>query len=172
MADPTVTDVFNQLVLVNGKLDQVQLNTSLIANLNSSINHGFNDTVDTLNVLIKVNIEAVKLLYHQTKQADTMICYLDQISQNTCNILTQVAIQTDLQTRLQKDVDALLYISESVNAAVAVERQRHDELRAQIERCCPPPPLQPVCTFKPCDKPEPVKEPELPKFPDDQKPIG
>ena len=172
MADPTVTDVFNQLVLVNGKLDQVQLNTSLIANLNSSINQGFNDTVDTLNVLIKVNIEAVKLLYHQTKQADTMICYLDQISQNTCNILTQVAIQTDLQTRLQKDVDALLYISESVNATVAVERQRHDELRAQIERCCPPPPLQPVCTFKPCDKPEPVKEPELPKFPDDQKPIG
>ena len=172
MADPTVTVVFNQLVLVNGKLDQVQLNTSLIANLNSSINQGFNDTVDTLNVLIKVNIEAVKLLYHQTKQADTMICYLDQISQNTCNILTQVAIQTDLQTRLQKDVDALLYISESVNAAVAVERQRHDELRAQIERCCPPPPLQPVCTFKPCDKPEPVKEPELTKFPDDHKPVG
>ena len=166
MADPTVTDVFNQLVLVNGKLDQVQLNTSLIAALNGSINTGFNDTVNALNVLTQVNIEAVKLLYHQTKQGDTMICALEQISKNTCDILTQVTVQTGLQAHLRDDVDVLRYIAESEHSEAALERQRHAELQAEIERCCPPDRPDPACNYKPCDKPETIKEPEIPKFPD------
>jgi hypothetical protein len=87
MADPTVTDVFNQLVLVNGKLAQVEVNTSLMANLNMSINTGFAATVGRLDTLAAINVEAVKLLFHQTRQMDTMICMLEQISQNTCSML-------------------------------------------------------------------------------------
>ena len=59
MADPTVTDVFNQLVLVNGKLDQVEVNTSVISNLNSSINLGFSATVVRLDNLAAINLDAV-----------------------------------------------------------------------------------------------------------------
>ena len=166
MADPTITDVFNQLILVNGKLDQVNLNTTLIADLNASINSGFNDTVNALNVLTQVNIEAVKLLYHQTRQGDTMICALEHISKNTCEILTQVTVQTALQARLREDMDSLRYLQESVHPAAAIERQRHAELQAKIEKCCPPEQSKPACSYMPCDKPEPAKEPELPRLPE------
>jgi outer membrane murein-binding lipoprotein Lpp len=173
MADPTVTDVFNQLVLVNGKLDQVEVNTSMITTLNASINAGFNDTVNALNVLTQVNIEAVKLLYHQTQQADTMICALEQISKNTCEILTQVTIQTSLQTRLREDMEALRYMTESAQPEAALESQRLAKLRAEIERCCPPDPQEPACKYEPCERPEPVKEPRLPEIDDkDDNPEG
>ena len=163
MADPTITDVFNQLVLVNGKLDQVEVNTSMITNLNVSINQGFAATVNALNTIAQINIEAVKLMYHLTQQADTMICALEHISKNTCEILTQVTIQTRLQERLRDDVDALRYIAESAQPDAALERQRHAELQAQIEECCPPKSPEPACKYEPCDQPEPVKEPHLPE---------
>ncbi len=164
MADPTITDVFNQLVDVNGKLAQVEVNTSMITNLNASINAGFAETVNALNTIALINIEAVKLLYHQTQQADTMICALEHISKNTCEILTQVTIQTQLQEHLRDDVDALRYIAESAHPEAALERQRHADLQAEIERCCPPDPPEPACEYEPCDQPEPVKEPDLPQI--------
>lgn len=164
MADPTITDVFNELVLVNGKLDQVEVNTSIIVNVNASINKGFNDTVNALNILTQVNIEAVKLLYHQTQQADTMICILDQISQNTCEILNQVTLQTGLQTRLRDDMDALLYIAESAHPEAALERQRQAKLQAEIDRCCPPEEPVPACKYEPCEPPKRIKEPQLPRI--------
>jgi hypothetical protein len=162
MADPTVTDVFNQLVLVNGKLDQLQVNTSLLVNVNASINKGFNDTVNALNVLTAVDIEAVKLLYHQTQQADTMICMLDQISKNTCEILNQATTQTGLQTRLADAMDALLFIAESAHPDGALERERQAKLQAEIERCCPPDEPGPACNYEPCPRPDRIKEPRLP----------
>ncbi|MFA5924600.1 MAG: hypothetical protein WC856_25490 [Methylococcaceae bacterium] len=164
MADPTVTDVFNQLVLANGKLDQIEVNTSMVTNLNTSINHGFADTINALQAIAQINIEAVKLLYHLTQQADTMICALEHISKNTCEILTQATIQTQLQERLRDDVDALLYIEESAHPDAVLERQRHAELQTKIERCCPPVRPEPACKYEPCDKPKPVKEPHLPQI--------
>jgi hypothetical protein len=164
MPDPTVTDVFNQLVLVNGKLDQVEVNTSMMNNLNISINQGFAQTVNALTTIALINIETVKLLHHQTQQADTMICALEKISKNTCDILTQVAIQTRLQEHLRDAVDKLRYIAESAHSEAALEHDRHAELRAEIERCCPPKPPEPACKYTPCDRPEPVEKPRLPEI--------
>jgi hypothetical protein len=177
MADPTVSDLWNQLVLVNGKLDQIEVNTSMITNLNTSINKGFAETVNALNTIALINIEAVKLLYHQTQQAETMICALEHISKNTCEILTQVTIQTELQKGLREDVEALRYIAESANPGAALERQRHAKLQAAIDECCPPDQPEPACKYKPCDRPESVDEPKLPQIDvkdDDQKhePVG
>ena len=172
MADPTVTDVFNQLVLVNGKLDQVEVNTSVITNLNVSINTGFTATVGRLDTLAAIEVEAVKLLFHQTKQLDTVICMLDQISRNTCNILTEVAIQTKLQKQMAADMAVLRYIAASANPAGALEHARHEELEAKIEKCCPPEPDEPACRYEPCKGPGSVKQPELPKLPERPKPVG
>jgi hypothetical protein len=172
MADPTVTDVFNQLVLVNGKLDQVEVNTSVITNLNVSINTGFTATVGRLDTLAAIEVEAVKLLFHQTKQLDTVICMLDQISRNTCAILTEVAIQTKLQKQMAGDMAVLRYIAASANPAGALELARHAELEAKIEKCCPPEQDEPACRYEPCQRPGTVKQPELPKLPDKPKPVG
>lgn len=171
MADPTVGDVFNQLVLVNGKLDNIDTNTfgqaNAINNVDSDINKGFKATMDLLKVIAQIDIEAVKLLFQLTQQADTMICALEHISQNTCGILTQVTIQTQLQKRIKEDADVLRNIAEFANPGAALEAKRLAELRAQVERCCPPEEPKPACTYEPCPRPRPVGKPELPKIPTD-----
>lgn len=164
MADPTVGDVFNQLVLVNGKLDAIDTNTfgqaNAINNLDGDVNKG-------LNILAQIDVEAVKLLFHLTQQADTMICALEHISKNTCEMLTQVTIQTQLQSRIRDDADALRDTAESAYPSAAIERQRLAALRAELERCCPPEQPRPACVYQPCSQPRPVGMPELPKIPKD-----
>lgn len=175
MADPTVTDVFNQLVLVNGKLAQVEVNTSLMANLNTSINAGFTATVGRLDTLAAIEVEAAKLLFHLTAQNETIICMLDQISRNTCSMLNELVVQTDLQKRTTEDTAVLRYVAESGNPAAALEYARHKELEAKVERCCPPGTKDPACKYAPCAKPETMKEPRLPEIPkhdDKRKPVG
>lgn len=174
MPDPTVTDVFNQLVLANGKLDQIDTNTfgqtAALNSINGAVNQGFHDTDNSLKTIALINIEAVKLLFHLTQQADTMICALEKISENTCKILTEVSTQTELQKQLRDDVAALRYIAESEHPEAVLERSRHIELQESIDECCPPEPEEPACEYEPCDRPEPAKEPRLPDIkvdPDD-----
>jgi hypothetical protein len=174
MADPTVGDVFNQLVLVNGKLDQIDTNTfgqaNAINNLDGDVNKGFKATVDALKIIAQIDIEAVKLLFHLTQQTDTMICALEHISKNTCEILTQATIQTQIQMRLRDDADALRDIAESASPGAAFERQRLAALRAEVERCCPPEEPNPACTYEPCPQPKPAGMPDLPKIPKESEP--
>lgn len=165
MADPTVTDVFNQLVLVNSKLSQVEVNTSLMANLNTSINSGFTATVGRLDTLAAIDVEAVKLLFHQTRQMDTMICMLDQISRHTCAMLNELSVQTKLQTKMAADISVLRYIEESTNPEAALILSRYEELKEKIERCCPPDRSEPPCKHDPCSRPGPAEQPKLPNLP-------
>lgn len=116
-----------------------------------------------LSAIEAVEIEALKLLFHLTQQTDTMICALEHISQNTCAILTQSALQTRLQTRMADDLDALVAIGQSAFPAAALESERLAALRAQVERCCPPEQSPPACTYEPCPKPRQIPEPKLPK---------
>jgi hypothetical protein len=165
MPDPTVTDVFNQLVLVNGKLSQVEVNTSLMANLNMSINAGFSASVGRLDTLTAVEIESAKLLFHLTAQNETIICMLDQISRNTCSMLNEMATQTELQKRMAQELEIVSYVVQAGNPAAMLDHARHKKLEEKIERCCPPPTRDPACKYTPCAKPETVKEPRLPEIP-------
>jgi len=171
MADPTVGDVFNQLVLVNGKLDNIDTNTFGQANainiLDADVNKGFKATVDILKTVAQVEVETLKLIFHLTQQTDTMICALEHIAKNTCEILTQVTIQTGLQTRILDDADLLRAIAESAYPGAALEQQRLATLRSEIERCCPPEDPRPACSYQPCFQPKPAPMPELPKIPKD-----
>lgn len=169
MADPTVADVFDQLVLVNGKLDQINLSTtgeaSAITHMDSDLIKGFKATVDALNTIAQIDTVAVELLFHLTQQTDTMICALEHISKNTCEILTQSTIQTQIQMRLRDDADALRDFAESAYPGAALERQRLATLRAEVERCCPPEVPGPACSYKPCFQPKVFDMPDLPKIP-------
>jgi hypothetical protein len=179
----SINDVFNELQAVNTTLGQIhadgvaEINATnqvkaSVDTLGADVKAGFAATVNALNTIAQINIEAVKLLFHQTQQADAMICALEQISKNTCEILTQVTIQTGLQTHLRDDVDALRYIAESANPEAALERQRLTELQAEIERCCPPDAPEPACKYEPCGKPRPVEPPKLPQIDDKPQPVG
>ena len=177
----SINDVFNQLVAANASLAQIQVD--LVGETNATIQvkgsvdkvdtdlkAGFVATVKDLNAIALIEIEAAKLLFHLTQQTDTMICALEHISKNTCEILTQVTIQTQLQTRLLDDADTLRAIAESAYPAAALERARLAALRAEVERCCPPEKPNPACNYEPCPAPRPAPPPKLPKI--DDRPPG
>jgi hypothetical protein len=145
------------------------LNAS-VNTLDGDLKSGFAQTVNWLKIIAQIDVAAVKLLFHLTQQVDTMICSLQQISQNTCGILTQVTIQTPLQQRLVKDADALRAILASAHPEAALELHRLAELQEQIEKCCPPPQPQPACTFVACPSPIPIDMPPLPKVGGDTPP--
>ena len=161
-----INDLFNQLVAANGKLDQ--LHTDEVNEITAT--NQVKASVDTLDGDVKnldndvktIGAAEIQLLFHLTQQADTMICALEHISKNTCAILTQVTIQTGLQTEIRDDADALLAIEETVNPGAALERERLAALKAQIEQCCPPPQPKPACTYEPCPKPDQIKRPQVP----------
>jgi len=164
MADPTVTDVFNQLVQVNANLDQVEVNTSLISNLNATLNAGFSATVGRLDTIAAIEVEAVKLLFHLTKQNEVIICALEHISRNTCELVNQATTQTELQSEMADDISTVRFLVESTAPAAALEHRRLEEIQEDLERCCPPEKPRPPCDYEPCrGDPGPAKEPELPK---------
>jgi hypothetical protein len=171
----SVSDVFDQLVTVNTTLGQIhadgiaQTNATTqvkgsVDNLDNDVRAGFAATVNALHTIALIDVEAVKLLFHLTQQADTMICALEHISQNTCGILTQATIQTGLQTQLRNDADELREIAESAYPEAALARERLAALRAEVERCCPPDKPKPACTYEPCAHPRPVEQPHLPRI--------
>jgi hypothetical protein len=183
----SINDVFNRLGIVNDTLSWIYkelgtVNTSVnsvdsdvkagttatvnaLTTLTNDVTSGFSAVVNALTVIAEINEAEATLLFHLTQQADTMICALQQISKNTCGILTQVTAQTQLQTELRADTGAILDIEETAHPEASLERQRLAGLRARIDKCCPPPPPQPACTYQPCPAPDPVKMPQLPQLP-------
>jgi hypothetical protein len=170
----SINDVFNELQAVNGNLGLIhadgiaQTNATNTVNgsisvLDGDVKAGFAATVNALNINTAVEIAAVKLLFHLTQQADTIICALEHISQNTCGILTEATIQTRLQTAIAEDVHVISEIAKAANPAVALELASIAKLRAEIERCCPPQVPPAACSYKPCPAPRPIEMPDLPK---------
>jgi hypothetical protein len=176
----SINDLYNQLVTVNGAISQVYINTSdevtatsalntsvgqvntSVGQLDTDVRAGFAATVSALNTIKLIDVELAKLLFHLTQQADTMICALEKISQNTCGILTEVTIQTRLQTSISEDVHTLSEIAASAYPAATLELERLAALRAEVRRCCPPVEPKPACTYTPCPSPQPVQMPKLP----------
>jgi hypothetical protein len=179
----SINDVFNELQTINNTLNQLHadalaeigaintVNTS-VNTLNATTHAGFGATLNAMNVLAQIEIATAKMVFHLTQQADTMICALEHISQNTCAILTQSTIQTRLQARMGADLAAMRELTELANPAAAVEACKLAKLRAEIEKCCPPEVPPPACTYQPCPAPRPIPLPDLPQIPDPQKPPG
>jgi hypothetical protein len=169
----SINDVYNQLVAANTSLSQLhgdvvaetnatdQVKAS-VDQLDADLSAGFAQTEGDLAAIAAIETEAVKLIFHLSQQADAMICALEKISKNTCELLTQSTIQTRLQTTMREDFDAVRGIAEFANPAAVLERDRLAELRAEVERCCPPEEPEPACRYEPCPHPRPIKEPHLP----------
>jgi hypothetical protein len=139
---PSADDFFHQLQTINGRL----------LDLTAAVNQ-VNATLVTLGQYTNL------ALSQNAKQNDTIICILEHISKNTCELLDQSAMQTKLQAEMQTDVEALEGMYETVHADAALERERLRALKKQIEECCPPPQPEPACKYAPCPAPNPLPEP-------------
>jgi chaperonin cofactor prefoldin len=135
---PSTDDFFHQLQTANGRL----------LDLTAAVNQ-VNATLQYTNLALSQN----------AKQNDTIICILEHISKNTCELLNQSVVQTRLQTEMQTDVDALEAMYETAHAEAALERERLRALKQQIEKCCPPPQPEVPCKYAPCPAPNTLPEP-------------
>jgi hypothetical protein len=141
----------NDLKAASAKIDQT-LNTRLGA-IQQVLQDGFVNLAQGIQAsLIQQNF-ANKALAELVAEEKTMICQLEQIAEQTCQLLSEAHFQTGLQTEMRTDLDRVLQITRTQHPGAELELQRLDALKAEIERCCPTEPEPPLCTHQPCSGP-------------------
>jgi hypothetical protein len=114
----------------------------------------------TNNVVQLVNIARYQsyATYTLSLQTDTVICALEKVTKQTCALLSEAHVQTQLQAGIVDTNTSLLRIAEVAYPLAAIEGERLKALQQQIGRCCPPEPQPPACSYEPCERP-PVLQP-------------
>ena len=141
--------VHTRLDGTNARLDDVKAKLDVI---NTTLNWGFAQ-------LITIGNYTNQALAQNAAQNDTMICILEHISKNTCELLNESHTQTGLQTTIKNSTTALAELYAATHAEAALTRQREEALRKQIEECCPPEVPPPSCAYQACPAPRPLGEP-------------
>jgi hypothetical protein len=160
---PSADDLFNQLVAANNRLEAIKGNLLDVEAATDAVKFAVNQVNSTLTTgfgqLVTQGDYTNKALSQNAKQNDTIICILEHISKNTCELLNQSVIQTRLQTSMDKGATALADMYASVHADAALERERLQALKDQIEKCCPPPRPEVPCHYTECPAPPPLGDP-------------
>ena len=92
-------DILNALNGANGRLDNVKAAvdnvTAAVNATTAAVNNSANQITAALNAgfaqLVSLGQYTNQALYHLSQQDDTIICALEHISQNTCNLVTELA---------------------------------------------------------------------------------
>jgi hypothetical protein len=141
---------------VKGKLDDLKAATdavrAAVQHIDVTLQWGFNQ-------LITLGTYTNQALFHMAQQNDTMICILENISKNTCDLVNQAHIQTELQTAIKDNTMTLADLYAATHAEAALAREREEALQKKIDACCPPKPTEPICRYTRCPAPEPLREP-------------
>jgi hypothetical protein len=156
----SLDDAFNQLKIANQHLTAIDndlqtVNASVKAvgvdmqATTAAVQTGFSELYSLVNY-------TDQLLQYEIAQNDTIICYLGKIAQQTCALLNEAALQTAAQQAMRADIHDLKQLFELANPAAAVEQHRLEVLKAQVEKCCPPPVTEPPCKFQKCEEPPPL----------------
>lgn len=181
---PTINEVWEQALQINANLATVHGDlTTANARLQTLIARAEegNDWLEELRDLVLQGFTvvaaglqgvaarqdlALKLQAHQIEQGKTMICNLEHISRNTCQLVEQASRQTELQTGMETALRQLVHMTSTAHPDAALAWARAEEERHKLERCCPPPARRPACTYEPCPAPgEPPAARNLPEVP-------
>jgi hypothetical protein len=153
---PSATDIFNKLVEIGGKLDDLNTTTQAIrADDDQLVNIESTD----LGELITLTAYTDVALYQNDLQNATIICLLEQISRNTCDLVNQSHLQTALQKTIEKNTARLAEMFAATHGDAALALEREQTLRREIEKCCPPEQPPPPCQEKPCPAPKQIDPP-------------
>jgi hypothetical protein len=167
---PSATDIYNELKGantrldgVNGRLDAVNGKLDALKTAIDAVRNAVGQVDQTLQwgftQLITLGNYTNDALAHNGHQNDTMICILEHISHNTCELLNEAHLQTALQTVIEDKTTMLADLFAATHAEAALTREREETLRAQIEECCPPETPDPACRYEHCPKPGSLREP-------------
>lgn len=120
----------------------------------------------TLQTMLAVDNFHSEALTRLLRDSDAMVCLLEQIAKETCEILNEAHEQTELQKSMQSGLQDLveLYKSEHASAAIELNRMREmqREMRKQIEACCPPERPKQYCEYQPCRPGQPPEQGSAP----------
>ncbi len=169
---PSLADVANDIKALLNDIKSSSLatknNTATIATntaqtaanvmiLNATSQAGFSNIANGIAVEIALQHQTNDLLNVNNKQNDVIICWLKNIANVLCNIKHNTDRSVELETEINITLEHIDNIIELVNSEQAMEVLKHDELQKQIEKCCPPPRIDPKPCFDGC---------EAPKYPD------
>jgi hypothetical protein len=162
-ANSRLDGVNNRLDGTNNRLDDVKVKLDALKTATDAVRVAVEHVDKTLqwgfSQLITLGQYTNVALFHNNQQNDTMICILEHISKNTCDLVSEAHTQTGLQTIIKNNSTLLADLYAATHAEAALTREREEALRSQIEKCCPPKPPEPGCRYEPCPKPEPLREP-------------
>lgn len=169
---PTINEVWEQALLINANLgtlhnDQQDLkeccastNTALqttnttLADIRTVLADGLTSVADGLAGIQARQDQTNRILAHQSRQLETVICALEHVSEHTCELVNQADEQVRLQRALRVATEGIEHMVASVNGEAAVALSRERAQRDALEACCPPAPPEPRCTYEPCRKPK------------------
>jgi uncharacterized protein (DUF3084 family) len=157
----------NNIAAVDNDVKQLHtdigdLKTSIDA-VNSTLQSGFSQLNNTLQAgfsqLVSLGSYTNQALYQISQQNDTIICILEHISKQTCELVNEGATQIRLQEAIEDSANVLSDLYAATHAEAALERERERKLKHQIEECCPPPKPEPPCKYEPCREPKKLNPP-------------
>jgi hypothetical protein len=141
----------NHLTTIEGKLDAINASVQQVdadvKKVQQLLLWGFQQ-------LITLGQYTNQALFHNDQQNDTMICLLQQIAVNTCGIWNEAHTQTPLQQAIKATSRKLADLYAATHGDAAITLEREEELRRQLEACCPPEPPAQACVERPCPTPE------------------
>jgi hypothetical protein len=152
---PSLEDVANDL---KGLLGDIRDNTNQTnAEVNTLIGvdqAGFANLSSGIAVMIDRLQEANHLLDENRLQNDTIICWLTNIANVSCQQLHVLQTQAELQRSMDAHLGRLESIAHLVHAREYVEILETEATNARIDECCPPDRPQPKPCFEPCPSPK------------------
>jgi hypothetical protein len=144
-------DFFQKLKNCNDALDDIRI---VVEQLNNTV-------PPILNQLVTLTAYNALALFQNALQNATIICILEKVSKQTCDLLNQACLQTALQTQIQKNTAAIADIVAAAHPEAALILEREQALRAKLEECCPPPTPEPCCHYEPCEAPPQIQPPPV-----------
>ena len=153
---PSAQDIFNKLVELGDKLDTLNATTQSIKNDDDQL---LNVTSTDLGELVTAYTYTNLALYQNALQNATIICLLEQISKNTCDLVNLATVQTRLQESIEKNTMRMAAMLSATHPEAALALEREEALRRDLERCCPPEPTPPACKQKALPAPKQIDPP-------------
>jgi hypothetical protein len=141
---PSIDDLFNALNAIRARLDQLHADEQAVH--------------QRLDALLAEQQRTSSIGVHLTKQNRTIICALEKVSRNTCELVTIADHQRRSAEESASSLRVAAHVLQTAHPAAALQLAREEHVSARLDECCPPEPAPPRCEYEPCRDPGAYRE--------------
>lgn len=139
-----VADMDTELTTLDGHVQQTNTQLGTIEGTLTSIDSDVQQMSQSMTTLLD----------HLITQNDTIICILEHISRNTCELVNAAALEMRALQSVELTARELDDMTKTVHPDAALALAREEAARLELAKCCPPKHIEPPCRYEPCSKPE------------------